>query len=350
MAKKRKGRQLPSPRELDSGRWFVRVTVNGVQHCITRDTEEECIQEAAALKFGMKTPHLAPKDKTLRELCAEWIADAEAHKNGKKLSPSTIAAYDSYMNNWAQDIMDIAVAKITPARWQRSIDKSLEKLAPKTVSNAYRWFFQVVKNKTNIQVDAVIPAPKCKKRGFLNYEQIQTFVQAIKGHDLEIPILLAISSLRRSEIYAVTWDKIDLKNNRIRVEGAVVRNKSGKYVRKEENKTEKSSRTIPIIEPLREALEAVPESQRTGIVCKTAKSTLSKRIQTVLRHAGLPKRTCHELRHSFASLCWHLNVQPELAAEMGGWKDLNTMRKIYTHIAEQDKDHFESEFTNFFKQ
>ncbi|MDR1589760.1 MAG: hypothetical protein LBS51_06160, partial [Oscillospiraceae bacterium] len=54
------------------------------------------------------------------------------------------------------------------------------------------------------------------------------------------------------------------------------------------------------------------------------------------------------LRHSFASLAYHLNVPEKIAMQIGGWADDKTMRKIYTHIASKDIEKYTSELVKFF--
>ena len=44
----------------------------------------------------------------------------------------------------------------------------------------------------------------------------------------------------------------------------------------------------------------------------------------------------HGLRHSFASLCYHLGIPAKIAMQLGGWSDMQTMLRIYTHISQRD--------------
>ena len=37
-----------------------------------------------------------------------------------------------------------------------------------------------------------------------------------------------------------------------------------------------------------------------------------------------------------------------IAMQMGGWKDYNTMLKIYTHLAQKDVDNYGGELREFF--
>ena len=56
----------------------------------------------------------------------------------------------------------------------------------------------------------------------------------------------------------------------------------------------------------------------------------------------------HGLRHSFASLAYHLQIPEKIAMEIGGWSDDGTMRKIYTHLAQKDIADRAKDFSNFF--
>jgi hypothetical protein len=58
---------------------------------------------------------------------------------------------------------------------------------------------------------------------------------------------------------------------------------------------------------------------------------------------GFPKGGLHLLRHSFASLCFYLDVPILVTCRIGGWSDYHTVMNIYTHLekaklsAENDK-------------
>ena len=51
---------------------------------------------------------------------------------------------------------------------------------------------------------------------------------------------------------------------------------------------------------------------------------------------NLPRLGVHGLRHSFASLAYHVRMSEQAAMQIGGWSDYATMRKIYTHLSTQD--------------
>ena len=122
--------------------------------------------------------------------------------------------------------------------------------------------------------------------------------------------------------------------------------KDGGMVHKKQNKTASSNRVVPMIPPLEAALRLVED--KTGYVVPYGGTTMFKRINRVCEKNGLPKVGVHGLRHSFASLAYHLQIPEKIAMEIGGWADDGTMRKIYTHLAQKDIANRAKDFSNFF--
>ena len=103
---------------------------------------------------------------------------------------------------------------------------------------------------------------------------------------------------------------------------------------------------MPILIPrLRELLEA---NKGEGYVCPCHANSIYNAVNRACEKLGYPKIGVHGLRHTFASLCYHQGI-PELAAmKLGGWSDYATMRRIYTHLANQDLQSAADNLTGFF--
>ena len=64
--RKKKGEvRTPTAKQLPSGTWFCRVRVAGQDISITRETKEEAIAEAMAVKHGIKAPEKSRSNMTL---------------------------------------------------------------------------------------------------------------------------------------------------------------------------------------------------------------------------------------------------------------------------------------------
>ena len=164
---------------------------------------------------------------------------------------------------------------------------------------------------------------------------------------MEIAALLGLHSLRRSEIAALDWSNVDLEKRTIKVAGSVVPGENWTLVEKPTNKNRTSTRTIPIMIPeLYDALKAVKD--KTGKVVTCYISTVYERVNKVCEDNGLPKLGVHGLRHSFASLAYHVRMSEQAAMQIGGWSDYATMRKIYTHLSAQDVKQAENAMSDFY--
>lgn len=341
--KKEPNIRLPKIEILPSGAAHTRVLINGERRSITKDTPEECIAEYLALKHGVK--EAAEKKKHKETTLAEAMDKYIAKRDGKK-SPATIKGYKVYKKNRLQSMMNANVYETTDAQWQAAVDRDFRKLSDKYAKNVWTFVASAIEEETGRRPKIDLDPPKKSERPFLEPEEVLTFVEAMKGRTAEIAALLELSSLRVSEVLAVKGTDFDLKNNRVRVHGAAVFGPEGKLVFKEENKTEASDRYVPLIPPLREAIEKI--NLTDDYVVKMQPAGIYKQINRVCAANGLPQVGNHGLRHSFASLAYHLGIPEKIAMEIGGWEDSKVMHDIYTHLAKKDIAKRSQEFSDFF--
>lgn len=333
--------KTPTAKKLPSGSWFVRVTVDGETIPITRPTEKEALAEAMALKARMKEAKKQPKRISLRK-----AAEAYIEARSSVLSPSTICGYKTIVKTRFQTIMDQDISSLTVQRCQRAVDAEAREVSAKTLKNAWAFVASVIGDITGERPAVRLKPVVKKERPFLQPEQIDTFLDAIRDRSIEIPALLALSSLRRSEILDLQWKDVDLNAQIIHVRGAAVYDENWKLVHKAENKNRASRRDVPMIAPLHAALSKIPQSE--GYVVTLNPSYIYEGINRVCEENGLPKVGIHGLRHSFASLAYHLGIPEKIAMKIGGWANAATMHEIYTHLSDADIRKHSTAFTEFF--
>ena len=342
--------KVPEPKKLPSGNWNIRLRLGGEGISVTKPTKKECIRAAEIIKAEYRAGKRAgnvTSDLTLSEAIDKYI---DARQNS--LSPSTIRGYTIIQKNRFQEYMGLKLSNISD--WQAVYDSEVGRLNGKTLKTSWALIRSVYKEQTGKQLPEIHEVPVVKaERPYLDPEEINRFLAAVKGQKCEIAALLALSSCRCSEILALTWDKVDLDHSRILIAGAVVPNKDNQYVSKTTNKTESSRRYIPIFIPqltfaLQNAREG-SEKVNQRVVHYRTESGLLRAINAVCEGAGLPLVGVHGLRHSFASLCVHLKIPEETAMQIGGWSDFTTMRKIYTHISQRDQQKNADKLASFFK-
>lgn len=189
-----------------------------------------------------------------------------------------------------------------------------------------------------------------KEHPFLEPDQIHLFLDGMRGKPVEAGALLALHGLRRSEILKLTWGSIDRKNRVIRVRGASVLNEEGKLVDKQTNKSAAGRRDVPVMIPRLLELAEANAARSTERVYTHSKEYLYKVTNQVCGSLGLPLVGVHGLRHSFASLAYHLGLPEKYTAAVGGWDDYATMHKIYTHLANADSKKYAAQMGEFFQK
>ncbi len=308
--------RVPRPELTPAGKYRGRLMVAGQRVYVTEDTEAAYYIRARAVKTGMiREAANAPKD-TLRQLIERFINDNEA-----VLSPSTVPAYRSYARNGFGAYMGMSAARIP---WQRAVSDEAGRVSAKTLQNEWRLVTAALRY-AGVPVPSVnMPRTVKRERAFLDFEQVQTFVTAIRGDACELAYLLALHSLRLSELLALNIDSI--RGGVIYVRGAKVRGEHG-YTVKELNKTDLSRRDVPVM---------IPRLLELRLPVLQHDVTLNRHLGKVCTEAGLPVVTMHGLRHSFASLAYHLKWTEKTTMQIGGWSTPDVVHEIYTHLSQRD--------------
>lgn len=339
--------KVPEPRKLKSGTWFIQLRLNGVSVPVSGRTRKECVDTAAVIKAEHRAGQAAQRQ-SAGSLTVGQAIDARIERLRPVLSPATVRGYKTIRNNRFPGIMDKKPAAVKD--WQAVINQEAGKVTAKTLKNSWALVCASLADIGYHAPAVTLPQIINKPRPWMDSDEIRRFVAAVHGKSVEIPALLGLLGLRRSEIAALTWDKVDLKRGIIRIEGAMVPNDNGEFVRREENKQAASRRRVPIMIPeLATALEVVPEAERVGPVVKMHPNSIYKAVNSICRREGLPAVGVHGLRHSFASLGHHVGVPEAEMQQLGGWADAGTMRRIYQHIEAADKLKSENQIAVFFK-
>lgn len=349
--------RIPTARQLPSGKWSVQLRIDGQSISITRDKEDQAIAEALAIKKGILKAKATPKSSlTLYAAMGDYIKQRE-----NVLSPATIAGYKVIQRNRFTQLHRIKITDITATKWQKAVnaeaqtvvqkatdDRPEKLLSAKTLKNSAMFVQTVIAEYGGEKLSARLPQVVPNDLPWLTSDQIPVFLKAIKGSKYEIPALLALSSLRQSEIVALQRKNIDTEKGTISVQGAAVKDDDGKVIHKKQNKNLSSRRTVPFLIPqLKEALEDA-DYDPDEYIYPHYSNVLRRNINKICRENGLPEVGIHGLRRSFASLCYHLEISEAVTMIAGGWSDFRTMRKIYTKISEKDIQSQAAKFTDFF--
>ena len=315
--------RVPVPKR-KGNTWFAQLTVDGQRVYVSGESEEEYYAKARAAKSKLIEIKKAAPKITLGTAIDNYIKDNDA-----VLSPSTINAYKSYRKTRFKGYMSADVEQIN---YQRMVNDECKKASPKTVHNAWRLVTASLKHAQFPIPEINLPQKQKAERPWLDYQQISILLDKCKGKPYELGILLGLHGLRRSEILHLTSDDIDTERGLIYVRGASVIGENNKLTDKATNKTTSSTRTVNIVIP---RLNDVVKDKK-GRLITTNPTTMYGLINGLCEKNGLPKVGVHGLRHSFASLAYHLGWSELTTMREGGWSNPDTVHRIYTHLAAQD--------------
>lgn len=183
-------------------------------------------------------------------------------------------------------------------------------------------------------------------------------------------LLMMLCGLRRGEMMALRWENINLTARTLTVcEVAVIQ--SNRTTIERRAKTDAGLRTIPICQALYAALLSLPETERTGLVCLSAKrkplteSAVSRGLETfckvmerllngepptqrgrrtdIERKQAAQKKpdrkkfsfTAHDLRHTYATALYDAGVPVKAAQYFLGHADIRVTLDLYTHLSKE---------------
>lgn len=348
--------QIPKARKLKSGSWFIQLRLGGESISVTGPDKKKCEREATYIKSEYLSGKRTKKAEKLTEpevptITLDQAIDDYCKSKSNVLSPATIRGYQNIRKNQLKEIMQKNVydlAELPKEEWQEIINRESESRAPKTVKNSIAFIRTIIREKAGKTVPAVtLPAPVDADTAFLHADEIPTFVTTVMDTKIAVPALLALSSMRLSEIQALDWKDIKKNPDFIRTNGAVVPDENNKLTHKKQNKNISSSRDVPILIPeLKQAIER--DRKPSGPVMNFSRTYFLKKLHQLCQKVDITDVTIHGLRHSFASLAYYLQIPEKIAMEIGGWSDPGTMHKKYTHIAKKDINRYKTAIANFY--
>jgi len=190
----------------------------------------------------------------------------------------------------------------------------------------------------------------------LTREEARKFLDTVRGDRLEALYVVAVQcGLRQGELLALRWEDVDLEARTFQVRRTLAR--EGSKLSVGPTKTAKARRTVKLTQDATEALRshlarqleeiggAGDYWQESGLVFCTCKGTLvnptnlrKRSFAPLLKRAGLPTMTFHQLRHTAATILLLKNVNPKVVSEMLGHATIAITLDTYSHVLPNMQD------------
>jgi integrase len=355
--KKRRGHHEGSVYYVASrDRWIAEISIGpGKRKKFYYKTKQEAIKKKNEALRELERGELAtgPRRK-LGDYLEDWIENV--HKDNIRVS--TYVKYKKLIKYIVADLGEVWLQKLTPEQVQRFYAKKRKDgLSSKTVheihgvlhlalKHAVRW------NYISRNICDLLDSPRVvTRKGMpLTLEQAKRLLESIRGHRLEVVLMMAVvTGMRRGEILALRWSDVDLDRRVLRVLHTVDYIPKYGYV-EGEPKTQAGKRTINLPEFFVDMLEQhrVKQSEqrhRAGGVWENRDLVFPdltggylnpgyvlRMFKRILERAGLPHMHFHDLRHSAATILISMGINPKVIQELLGHSDISITLGVYGHL------------------
>lgn len=291
---------------------------------------------------------------TIKQFLERWLTDCVK----PSVRPSTYISYDQQVRvHIAPSLGHFQLSQLTPQHIYKYMKERLAKgLSARTVGyhrrvlvialgQAMKWGL-VARN-----VAALTDPPRAKKYEIqpITPEQARAFLQATEGDRLEAFFTVALSlGLRRGEALGLRWIDVDLDARTLRINQQLQRLEGRLQMSEPKTKTSRRVLDLPdiLITKLREHRTRQLEDKlrtgshwvETGLVFTTSVGTpidprnVKRRLDPLLKDAGMPHFRVHDIRHFAASLMLAQGVPLKVVSDILGHSQISTTADLYTHV------------------
>ncbi len=174
-----------------------------------------------------------------------------------------------------------------------------------------------------------------------------TVINIVKGTEFELACLLAMwLSLRIGEIRGLRYSDIMENGQFLAVQREIVYT-GGKDVLNEYNKTDISTRVIPLPQTLYKMITAQSHKSDDEYIVPLGYNCLYKGFRRLMAEAGF-KMSFHNLRAMFATISNALKIPDNYIQSIGGWSNPTTMYKHYIRELTSEEQKYQAQINGYF--
>ena len=208
----------------------------------------------------------------------------------------------------------------------------------------------------DLNIKVALPKVPKSKISVLSSHDILTLQKYIflNQNEVSIGILLSLyAGLRIGEVCALKWENINLKNGTVSVENTVSRVKNDDINSNSktklillESKTINSIREIPLNNNLIELLREFKGNKNDSYFVLTSSNKFIdprnyyNQYKKILKECNLLNYKYHSLRHTFATNCIELGLDPKSLSEILGHSDIKITLSLYVRPSMDSKRDF----------
>ena len=344
--------------------------------------------------------------KTRKEVAEKLHDLISAIQTNTFISKSSSPTVESWLKIWLPEYKRHTIKETTYDQYEVMIQKyliprigdyRLVDLQPHHVQRLYNYIFESGKSARTVQIvhnvlhaalkqalknglvsrnvseAAELPRGKKRERRVLTVDEQRLLLQELKKDRWGNAYIFALyTGLRRGEILALQWSDVNWEAQTITVNKTLnrVNDRDNPHHTKlllGEPKTEKSRRTIPLMDCALAILQEQKRIQRQerkklgddyldqNLAFATETGTYidpgnyNRKFYKVVKSLGLPHANPHSLRHSFATRALEAGVDLRTTQELLGHSSVELTANLYTHVLMDHKRKEISKLNRYFQ-
>ena len=356
--------------------WRASITIGTddkgklIRKQFTGKTQQDVKYKLQEYKKQMLMGVLNEDKLTVSDWFYSWLFDYRK----QDLKPKSFQRYHGIYKNYIEntDFGNIKLNDLRTTHLQRHYKKLLDNgVTPTTIrqiNTNLKTCLNEAERQGYIQKNwcKLVTLPKKednKEVKVLTKQEQEKFLEAIKGHELELLYIVALGTgLRIGEILGLKWSDIDFKNNELHVNRSLQKAaiyEDDKIVRYEVQettpKTKNSLRTIPVPQNIIKKLIAHKKEQnelilllqeeydnKNYVFCNKLGKPIEdtrpgRNLKTILTSISIEPIKFHALRHTYATRLFEAGIPPKTVQHLMGHSDIETTMNIYTHVMKEQK-------------
>lgn len=365
------------------GRYQARYTYEGHRYCLYGRDVKELEERLNNAKYEIQHGLYAKEERiSLNSWYKTWLSEYKA----MTVKKGTVESYECMYQYYVGPVLGKKMLKDIRGEHIQKLynDLSRNGYSRSTISLIHvllgAMFKQAMKNelikKNPVDLTTLPRGEKKKERRVLTLGEQEILLKEITGHELEPLIRLSLATgLRVGEVTGLEWRDIDFERKEIIVRGTLKCTRKGMEYYKDTPKTDKSSRSIPLlpnVELMLKRYRIVQKEHKLSLgsdwkpisgledlvfLREDGKPFAGQHIRQQLVHIvdGINEKyfsnkgksklledkfeyfTPHTLRHTFATRALENGIPPKVVQEILGHSSITMTLDLYTHVLPQTK-------------
>jgi integrase len=320
-----------------------------------REAQDECARLITELKTGN---YLEPSKTTVAQYLEQWLVDVKT-----RVSRKTHERYAEICRNNIMPLLgQTKLSELKPVHISQAWAKALAggrvdggPLSPRTVHHMHTVFKSALEQAVDWEMLLRNPAgkvdpPKVAKKLITTYDmpEVGKLMALLQKERVHVAVFLsAMTGMRRGEVAAVRWGRVDLEAAQLTVVESIEQTNNAVAVKAPKNNRARVIALGPtIVAVLRSHKAAQAEELLKLGICQTGDTLLcahpdgslmhprwiSKKWAKAIKASGLPQRGFHHLRHAHATQMLANGVHIKVASERLGHSTTGITMDLYQHV------------------